>query len=70
MELSTENIEKAVHQFYVDAANQQEINKWLMAAQISPQAWVFSGQLLAKDKVGGWLIGSSGGKISVPFPFD
>jgi len=42
---------QAVQQFYKDAVNQQEINKWLMSAQTSQQAWQFCWPLLAKDKV-------------------
>jgi hypothetical protein len=42
---------QAVKQFYGDAANQQEINRWLMTAQTSQQAWQFCWTLLAKDKV-------------------
>ncbi len=42
---------QALHQFYQDASSQQEINRWLTAAQISPQAWNFSWKLLDKEKV-------------------
>ncbi|KAK2156574.1 hypothetical protein LSH36_209g00066 [Paralvinella palmiformis] len=50
MAFTAENVEKAVQQFYKDAVNQQEINKWLMSAQTSQQAWQFCWPLLAKDK--------------------
>ena len=40
-----------MHQFYQDASCQAEINRWLTAAQVSPQAWQFCWPLMAKDKV-------------------
>lgn len=50
MDFNAEHIEKAVHQFYQDASCQTEINRWLTAAQVSPQAWQFCWPLMAKDK--------------------
>ncbi|KAI0222697.1 Importin-13 [Lamellibrachia satsuma] len=50
MEFNAEHIEKAVHQFYQDASYQAEINRWLTAAQVSPQAWQFCWPLMAKEK--------------------
>ena len=42
---------KAVRQFYQDASCQQEINRWLMKAQMSPQAWHYPWHLLTVEKV-------------------
>ena len=42
---------QAVQQFYQGGSSQQEINKWLMSAQLSNEAWSFSWILLDKGKV-------------------
>ncbi|ESO93597.1 hypothetical protein LOTGIDRAFT_189780 [Lottia gigantea] len=44
------NVEEAVKQFYCNTGIQQEVHKWLTAAQISPEAWSFCFELLSKDK--------------------
>ena len=65
IELTAENVEAAVLQFYRSGAtqvnchsifvmcltlNSQETHKWLTLAQLSPQAWSFCWQLIASDK--------------------
>merc|ERR1719163_2137720 len=54
VELSSENVERAVLQFYqTGAASQetiQETHKWLTLAQLSPQAWNFCWDLIHQDK--------------------
>ncbi|XP_064604586.1 importin-13-like [Liolophura sinensis] len=50
MEYSAENIESAVRQFYYDASLQREVHKWLTSAQVSPEAWSFSWELLGDNK--------------------
>ena len=66
IELTAENVEAAVLQFYRSGATQvhlslwplemffahfvQETHKWLTLAQLSPQAWSFCWQLIAADK--------------------
>ena len=49
IELTAENVEAAVLQFYRSGAT-QETHKWLTLAQLSPQAWQFCWQLIAADK--------------------
>ncbi|XP_060584457.1 importin-13-like, partial [Ruditapes philippinarum] len=49
-EFTAENVEKAVNNFYCNAAVQQEVHQWLTAAQVSPAAWSFCWQLLVPDK--------------------
>ena len=51
MELSVENLEKAVSHFYQNSATQSQLNLWLTAAQSSAQAWIFGWQLLDQSKV-------------------
>ncbi|XP_074077720.1 importin-13 isoform X2 [Macrotis lagotis] len=53
LDFSVENVEKALHQLYYDPniENKNLAQKWLMQAQVSPQAWHFSWQLLQPDKV-------------------
>ncbi|XP_074641509.1 importin-13-like [Tubulanus polymorphus] len=50
MEFTAENVEKTLKQFYCDVNIQREANTWLTHAQISPEAWTFSWQLLTPDK--------------------
>lgn len=49
-EFTAENVEKAVNNFYCNAAVQQEIHQWLTAAQVSPAAWSFCWHLLDAEK--------------------
>ncbi|XP_023563641.1 importin-13 isoform X2 [Octodon degus] len=53
LDFTVENVEKALHQLYYDPSieNKNLAQKWLMQAQVSPQAWHFSWQLLQPDKV-------------------
>ncbi|XP_051855873.1 importin-13 [Antechinus flavipes] len=53
LDFTVENVEKALHQLYYDPniENKNMAQKWLMQAQVSPQAWHFSWQLLQPDKV-------------------
>uniref|UniRef100_A0A6I8S4L0 Importin-13 n=1 Tax=Xenopus tropicalis TaxID=8364 RepID=A0A6I8S4L0_XENTR len=53
LEFTMDNVEKALHQLYYDPniENKNMAQKWLMQAQISPQAWQFSWQLLNGGKV-------------------
>ncbi|XP_064415796.1 importin-13 [Latimeria chalumnae] len=53
LEFTVENIEKALHQLYYDPniENKNLAQKWLMQAQVSPQAWHFSWLLLDPEKV-------------------
>ncbi|XP_023608448.1 importin-13 isoform X2 [Myotis lucifugus] len=53
VDFTVENVEKALHQLYYDPniENKNLAQKWLMQAQVSPQAWHFSWQLLQPDKV-------------------
>ncbi|XP_072853617.2 importin-13 isoform X3 [Pogona vitticeps] len=53
LEFTVENVEKALHQLYYDPniENKNLAQKWLMQAQVSPQAWHFSWLLLEMDKV-------------------
>ncbi|KAF7690146.1 hypothetical protein HF521_011950 [Silurus meridionalis] len=52
-DFTVENVEKALHQLYYDPniENKNLAQKWLMQAQISPQAWQFCWVLLSPDKV-------------------
>ncbi|XP_014680934.1 PREDICTED: importin-13-like [Priapulus caudatus] len=50
MEFTTENVEKAVMQFYHDISQQKNINLWLTSAQSSTAAWVFAWDLLSPKK--------------------
>ncbi|XP_019623580.1 PREDICTED: importin-13-like [Branchiostoma belcheri] len=51
-EFTVENIERALHQLYFDpnVSVKDAAQKWLMAAQVSQQAWQFCWVLLQKDK--------------------
>lgn len=49
VELTSENVERAVLQFYQNSAT-QETHKWLTLAQLSPQAWSFCWDLITPDK--------------------
>ncbi|XP_041133806.1 importin-13-like isoform X4 [Polyodon spathula] len=53
LDFTVENVEKALHQLYYDPniENKNLAQKWLMQAQVSPQAWQFSWVLLCPDKV-------------------
>ncbi|XP_039592000.1 importin-13 isoform X1 [Polypterus senegalus] len=53
LDFTVENVEKALHQLYYDPniENKNLAQKWLMHAQVSPQAWHFSWALLSPDKV-------------------
>ncbi|XP_007468320.1 PREDICTED: importin-13 [Lipotes vexillifer] len=53
LDFTVENVEKALHQLYYDPniENKNLAQKWLMQAQVSPQAWHFSWQLLQPNKV-------------------
>ncbi|KAJ8277862.1 hypothetical protein GJAV_G00080980 [Gymnothorax javanicus] len=53
MDFTVENVEKALHQLYYDPNidNKNLAQKWLMQAQVSPQAWQFCWALLSPDKV-------------------
>ncbi|KAK2109250.1 Importin-13 [Saguinus oedipus] len=53
LDFTVENVVKALHQLYYDPniENTNLAQKWLMQAQVSPQAWHFSWQLLQPDKV-------------------
>ena len=50
VELSSDNVERAVLQFYQSSATSQETHKWLTLAQLSPQAWNFCWDLIHQDK--------------------
>ncbi|TSN30182.1 Importin-13 [Bagarius yarrelli] len=52
-DFTVDNVEKALHQLYYDPniENKNLAQKWLMQAQISPQAWQFCWALLSPDKV-------------------
>ena len=54
VELTSENVERAVLQFYQSSASSQETiqetHKWLTLAQLSPQAWNFCWDLIQQDK--------------------
>lgn len=49
IELNAANVEQAVLQFYQSSAT-QETHQWLTLAQISPQAWNFSWELIQPEK--------------------
>ncbi|KAL4235994.1 Importin-13 [Mactra antiquata] len=49
-EFTAENVEKAVNNFYCNAAVQPDIHRWLQSAQVSPEAWSFCWQLMGPDK--------------------
>nr|XP_023674807.1 importin-13-like [Paramormyrops kingsleyae] len=53
LDFSVENVEKALHQLYYDPDidNKNVAQKWLMKAQVSPQAWQFCWALLSSEKV-------------------
>ncbi|XP_072366960.1 importin-13 isoform X3 [Scyliorhinus torazame] len=53
LDYSVANVEKALHQLYYDPNidNKNLAQKWLMQAQVSPQAWQFSWALLSPSKV-------------------
>ncbi|XP_019752676.1 importin-13 isoform X1 [Hippocampus comes] len=53
LDFTVENVEKALHQLYYDPNidNKNLAQKWLMQAQVSPQAWQFCWALLSPDKV-------------------
>ncbi|XP_078264629.1 importin-13 isoform X2 [Rhinoraja longicauda] len=53
LDYSVANVEKALHQLYYDPNidNKNLAQKWLMQAQVSPQAWQFSWALLNPNKV-------------------
>ncbi|XP_041967527.1 importin-13 isoform X2 [Alosa sapidissima] len=53
VDFTVENVEKALHQLYYDPniENKNLAQKWLMQAQVSPQAWQFCWALLSPDKV-------------------
>eukprot|EP00064_Thunnus_orientalis_P014280 superscaffoldBa00002462_g14322 len=53
LDFTVENVEKALHQLYYDPniENKNLAQKWLMQAQVSPQAWQFCWALLSPDKV-------------------
>lgn len=51
MEITLDNLEKAICHFYSNGSSQNELNEWLTSAQSSRQAWVFSWQLLDRSKV-------------------
>ena len=55
VELTSENVERAVLQFYHSSASSsqeslQETHKWLTLAQLSHQAWNFCWDLIQADK--------------------
>ncbi|XP_046679331.1 importin-13 [Homalodisca vitripennis] len=51
MEFTSENLERAVSQFYhTDAAMQAQAHQWLTSAQLSPNAWSFVWELLQPFK--------------------
>ncbi|KAK3611733.1 hypothetical protein CHS0354_037313 [Potamilus streckersoni] len=49
-EFTSANVEKAVCDFYCNACVHHEVHMWLTVAQVSPQAWTFSWDLLAPEK--------------------
>jgi len=49
VEVTAANVEQAVLQFYRSSAT-QEAHQWLTLAQLSPQAWSFSWELIVPDK--------------------
>ncbi|KAG7228953.1 hypothetical protein INR49_008731 [Caranx melampygus] len=53
LDFTVENVEKALHQLYYDPniENKNLAQKWLMQAQVSPQAWQFCWALLSPEKV-------------------
>lgn len=50
MAYTAENVEQAVLQFYQQSMVHPQIHEWLTKAQISPQAWSFSWDLLGRQK--------------------
>ncbi|XP_071954474.1 importin-13-like [Antedon mediterranea] len=52
LDLTVENIEKALHQLYFDPdpSVKSRAQNWLFTAQRSPQAWQFAWSLLSSDK--------------------
>ncbi|XP_076054811.1 importin-13-like protein cdm isoform X2 [Oratosquilla oratoria] len=50
MEISAEQVERTVVEFYGDPVTKSGLNTWLMQAQHSPQAWNFAWQLLHPSK--------------------
>uniref|UniRef100_A0AAX7V3U3 Importin-13 n=1 Tax=Astatotilapia calliptera TaxID=8154 RepID=A0AAX7V3U3_ASTCA len=53
LDFTVENVETALHQLYYDPniENKNLAQKWLMQAQVSPQAWQFCWALLSPEKV-------------------
>ena len=49
VQLTSQNVESAVLQFYQNSAS-QETHKWLTLAQLSPLAWTFCWDLIQPDK--------------------
>lgn len=50
MAYTAENVEQAVLQFYQQSMVHPQIHEWLTKAQISPEAWSFSWELLGSQK--------------------
>ena len=51
MEITPDQVEQAVTQFYSDTAGKSELNTWLTQIQHSTHAWNFAWVLLDKSKV-------------------
>lgn len=51
MEITPEQVEHAVSQFYSDPTGKSELNTWLTQVQHSTHAWKFAWVLLNKSKV-------------------
>jgi hypothetical protein len=52
MDFTAANVEAAVTQFYMaNSSFQAQAHQWLVAAQVSPQAWSFVWELLTPGKV-------------------
>ena len=51
MEISADQVEQAITQFYGDPSGKPNLNTWLTQAQHSTQAWKFAWILLSKSKV-------------------
>ena len=51
MEVTAEQVEQAVIQFYANTTGKPELNTWLTHLQHSNQAWNFAWTLLDRNKV-------------------
>ena len=51
MDVTAEQVEQAVTQFYASGNGKPELNTWLTQLQHSNQAWTFAWVLLDRNKV-------------------